>query len=170
MSLRASSRSLLPRPEWLKIVECTPLVSIDLIIQDTEDRILLGYRNNEPARSTWFVPGGVIRKDELLDDAFERVAKTELGLSLQRREARFIGVFEHLYTSNFAETPGITTHYVVLAHALRISALPLQPADAQHSKWMSLTPTELLGHPLVHENTKAYFFADKWQGQRRNRS
>ncbi|WP_028081802.1 GDP-mannose mannosyl hydrolase [Solimonas soli] len=148
---------MLPRPEWLKIVEHTPLVSIDLIIQDAEDRVLLGWRNNEPARGTWFVPGGVIRKDETLDGAFQRIAKTEIGLTLQRGEARFVGAFEHLYTNNFAEIAGITTHYVVLAHALRVSTLPLQPADAQHREWMGLTPAELLDHPLVHENTKAYF-------------
>nr|WP_028007986.1 NUDIX domain-containing protein [Solimonas flava] len=141
----------------MKIVEHTPLVSIDLIVQDAEDRVLLGYRNNEPARGTWFVPGGVIRKDESLDEAFQRIAKTELDLPLLRGKAHFVGVFEHMYPSNFAEVAGITTHYIVLSYAMHVSTLPLQPADTQHRAWIGLKPAELLAHPLVHENTKAYF-------------
>ena len=35
---------------FLKIVELTPLVSIDLIIQNENGRILLGYRKNRPAK------------------------------------------------------------------------------------------------------------------------
>jgi hypothetical protein len=40
-----------------------PLVSIDLIIRDNADRVLLGLRNNEPAKGYFFVPGGIILKD-----------------------------------------------------------------------------------------------------------
>ena len=48
----------LSREEFLKVVENTPLVSIDLIVQDPQGRILVGYRKNRPAQNTWFVPGG----------------------------------------------------------------------------------------------------------------
>ena len=34
----------------LDIIDKTPLVSIDLIIKDSNNRALLGYRNNHPAR------------------------------------------------------------------------------------------------------------------------
>ena len=150
-------KPLMPKAHWLEVVERAPLISIDLIVQDSEDRVLLGWRTNEPARSTWFVPGGVIRKDEPLNEAFARIAKIELGLTLVRHNARFLGVYEHLYPGNFAEAPGISTHYIVLAHAIRVERLPIKPADAQHRELLGLKPMDLLAHPQVHENTKAYF-------------
>ena len=55
---------MLPKKQYIEVVKNTPLVSIDLIIEDTEGNILLGYRLNSPAKHTWFVPGGVIRKNE----------------------------------------------------------------------------------------------------------
>jgi colanic acid biosynthesis protein WcaH len=36
-------------------------VSIDLIVRDADGRVLLGLRNNRPARDWWFVPGGIVR-------------------------------------------------------------------------------------------------------------
>ena len=71
---------LLPRADWLQVVRHAPLVSIDLILRDAQGRVLLGLRENEPARGLWFVPGGVIRKDETLDAAFSRIARNELGV------------------------------------------------------------------------------------------
>jgi colanic acid biosynthesis protein WcaH len=40
----------------------------------------MGWRGNDPARGTWFVPGGRIRKNEKIADAFERIIRTETGL------------------------------------------------------------------------------------------
>lgn len=142
---------------WLEVVQRTPLVSIDLIVRDTQGRVLLGLRNNPPAQGSWFVPGGVIRKEETLDAAFVRIAERELGLCVQRRDARLLGVYEHHYPDNFAGTPGISTHYVVLAHTLNVPQLPAHPADDQHAQLRAFTVTELLATPGVHANTLAYF-------------
>jgi colanic acid biosynthesis protein WcaH len=57
------------------VIRLAPLVSIDLIIRDGANRVLLGLRNNEPAKGYFFVPGGIILKDEPLADAFTRIMK-----------------------------------------------------------------------------------------------
>jgi colanic acid biosynthesis protein WcaH len=101
--------------DFLEVVERTPLVSIDLVVQDRAGRVLLGRRTREPAKNTWFVPGGRIRKNETLDAAFSRITAAELGAPLARSQARLLGVYTHLYETNFAEAAGIGTHYVVLA-------------------------------------------------------
>ena len=36
----------------------------------------MGWRENEPAKGTWFVPGGHHRKDEKIADAFDRIIRT----------------------------------------------------------------------------------------------
>jgi len=49
------------------------LVSIDLIIRNARDEVLLGLRSNEPAKGFYFVPGGMIRKGERLGEAFASI-------------------------------------------------------------------------------------------------
>ncbi|HEY1607908.1 MAG TPA: GDP-mannose mannosyl hydrolase [Paraburkholderia sp.] len=149
---------MLSPTEFLDVLRLAPLVSIDLIVVDALGRILLGHRRNRPARGTWFVPGGRIRKDERLDNAFTRVVETELGVAgFERAAAMFHGVYEHLYDDNFLARNGIGTHNVVLAYSMELdSNAPVGRFD-QHSQYMWLTPEELLAHPDVHENTKMYF-------------
>jgi colanic acid biosynthesis protein WcaH len=90
----------LNKDEFAQVVRNTQLVSIDLIIRDPDQCVLVGLRTNEPAKGKWFVPGGVVRKYEQLADAFARIVKAEIGLEASIGDAKFIGVFEHLYDSN----------------------------------------------------------------------
>jgi colanic acid biosynthesis protein WcaH len=126
---------LLSLEEYRTAVTLKPLASIDLVVRNPAGHFLLGYRTNAPAKHTWFVPGGSIRKNEKLDQAFTRLTSNELGLELQRREAKFLGVFEHLYPdSYFGSSPD--THYVVLAHLLELDLDLLSAPDVHlHTKW-----------------------------------
>lgn len=146
----------LPQQQWQEVVERTPLVSMDLILRDAQDRVLLGLRSNAPARNTWFVPGGVIRKGEKLDQAFSRISQDELGLALNRTEAEFLGVHEHHYPDNFAGAPGFGTHYVVLPYEIRLRQA-LTPPHEQHREYRWFTSAELLADARVHRNTQDYF-------------
>lgn len=147
----------LNREEFLKVVENTPLISIDLIVFDPDGKILVGLRKNRPAQNTWFVPGGKILKDERIADAIQRISKSELGVEIFSEMAHFKGVYEHLYPDNFAEAPGISTHYIVLAYEVHLRSPPPSPPPDQHSKFRWLTLQEMLEDPAIHKNTKAYF-------------
>lgn len=148
------------RQRFAAIVRNTPLVSIDLIVLDGEQRVLLGLRRNEPARGTWFVPGGRIVKDESIADAFRRLTQWELGQAMSVEAAEFIGVYEHFYPTNFAGMAGFGTHYVVLAYELRLDG-PLDTLpEEQHSGYRWLSPAQLLEDSGVHANSKAYFVDD----------
>ncbi|MGZ5044548.1 MAG: NUDIX domain-containing protein, partial [Methylobacter sp.] len=59
--------------EFIKVVKNAPLVSLDLVIRSGNNKLLMGMRVNEPAAGSWFVPGGRIRKDESIEDAFLRI-------------------------------------------------------------------------------------------------
>jgi colanic acid biosynthesis protein WcaH len=138
------------------VVRSAPLVSIDIVIRDAEGRTLVGLRLNEPAKGTYFVPGGVIRKNESIRRAFKRILKTETGIDASFDEARLIGAFDHFYPTNRFGHSGYGTHYVALAHELVLRARPTIMIDSQHSetKWMS--DAEMLSATNVHANTKAY--------------
>ena len=57
--------------QFRDLVAYGPLISIDLIVTDAHGRALVGLRRNEPARETWFTPGGRIRKGESLPDYWD---------------------------------------------------------------------------------------------------
>jgi colanic acid biosynthesis protein WcaH len=147
----------LDRKTFLKVVDLTPLVSIDLIVFNVAGEVLLGYRRNRPAVNSWFVPGGKILKDERIPAAIRRISLAELGQELDPALARFKGVYEHLYPDNFADAAGITTHYIVLAHEFLLLPGTQINGDEQHAELRWWTVADLLSAPDVHENTKVYF-------------
>lgn len=141
----------------IEVIKKTPLVSIDLIIRNKLNEVLLGLRNNEPAKNFWFVPGGRILINERISNALERIAYDEIGINLTFNDTRFLGVFEHFYQENFAQEQGFGTHYVVLAYEINISkSLHELPKD-QHRQYRWLKVESLLKEDKVHPNTKAYF-------------
>lgn len=143
-------------PELIQLVKLGPLVSIDLIVRDPQGRMLVGLRANQPAKGVWFVPGGRVGKGESLDRAFLRIVQQELGITIPRSEAHLLGVFEHYYKENFLGEADVGTHYIVLAHSLRVSDPSALAMDAQHEHVRWLSPSELLADDSVHPNTKAY--------------
>jgi colanic acid biosynthesis protein WcaH len=143
--------------EFAQVVRNTPLVAIDLIIRDPDRCVLVGLRTNEPAKGKWFVPGGVVRKYERLADAFARIVKAEIGFDASIGNAKFIGVYEHLYDKNVFEEEEFGTHYVVLAHELNLDHRPPIVSDQQHIGFRWMMPAELISLPDVHQNTRAYF-------------
>jgi colanic acid biosynthesis protein WcaH len=151
------STARLSTDDFLAVVRLAPLVSLDLVVTNPRGEVLLGLRTNRPAAGFWFVPGGRIQKDERLDDAFRRLTGEELGHPLHLGDAAPLGVYEHLYEDNFAGAPGVSTHYVVIAHRvsldLDLAALP----GAQHAGWRWQHPDSLRGDATVHANTRAYF-------------
>ncbi|MFL1416310.1 GDP-mannose mannosyl hydrolase [Pseudomonas fildesensis] len=147
-------------PTFNTVMASTPLVAIDLVVMKPGGETLLGLRVNRPAYGFWFVPGGRIRKNETLDNAFRRLTREELGRTFERASARLLGVFEHFYDDSvFANAgAGPDTHYVVLAYCLTVTLDDaLQPPTEQHHhyRWWSLD--ELRFSERVHANTRAYF-------------
>ncbi|MEO0836741.1 MAG: GDP-mannose mannosyl hydrolase [Cyanobacteria bacterium J06642_3] len=143
--------------EFAFIVKNTPLISIDLVIVDNRGKILVGLRNNEPARGKWFVPGGRIYKNESIESAFSRISSAELGISLEIKKAEMLGVFEHIYDTNFANSPGFGTHYVVLAYRVYVPDVIVDLPQDQHRNYLWITEQDLEKID-VHPNTEAYFY------------
>ena len=129
-----SSPSFLSHAELDTVIRLAPLVAIDLIIHNDRDEVLLGLRRNEPAKDCYFVPGGMILKNERLAQAFARLVEHETGHAGGLDDARLIGVFEHFYDSNRSGRAGYGTHYVVLGYELKWSSTAAPRPDDQHSE------------------------------------
>lgn len=151
---------MLSNQEFFEVIKNAPLVAIDLVLKDDDGRILMGLRKNEPAKGTWFVPGGRVRKEETLDQAFERLTLDEIGIKMGRNQARFIGVFEHWYDTNALGISGVGTHYIVLAHEIRFSMMPEHLPNEQHNGYLWFSKDEALQpqvNMVVHQNNFPYF-------------
>ncbi|NMH60184.1 GDP-mannose mannosyl hydrolase [Alteromonas ponticola] len=136
------------------ILKSTPLISIDLLVENQQNKFLLGMRSNQPARNYWFVPGGRIYKNESIGKSFDRIAREEFGKSFSIENAKLLGLFEHFY-DNSAVSESISTHYVVIAYKLKVDKLVDLP-DHQHSAYKWFSKNELLSCNDVHHYTKAY--------------
>lgn len=142
--------------DFATVVRSTPLISIDLIVENAEGQFLLGKRLNRPAQGDWFVPGGRVQKDETLHAAFERLTEAELGLRLPLSAAEFYGIWQHFYDDNFSGDD-FSTHYIVLGFRLRVSENALQLPDLQHDAYRWLAAAQILVNEDVHDNSRAYF-------------
>jgi colanic acid biosynthesis protein WcaH len=140
-----------------KVIEHTPLVSIDLIIRNREGQVLLGQRINKPAQGDWFVPGGRILKNEFLSEAFKRLTLQELGKEFAIEQANLLGHYEHFYNDNvFGDD--FSTHYVVIAYFIEVEHFMLNlPVGKQHLGYEWFNIIDLLENDLVNKYTKDYF-------------
>ena len=137
------------------VIASTPLISIDLVVKNSQGQYLLGYRTNQPAKNFWFVPGGRILKDESMDDAFRRLCKNELDIIMTRDAAKFLGPFEHFY-QDYVFGDDVTTHYVVMGYELTVDIDIATLPNEQHNQYKWLTKNELLAREDVHLHSKWY--------------
>ena len=69
----------LPEEFFLFLSRFTPMVNVDLLIQDEGHRTLLTWRQDETYGAGWHVPGGIIRYRETAEDRIRATARRELG-------------------------------------------------------------------------------------------
>lgn len=143
------------------VIENTPLISIDLIVRNSEDKVLLGKRVNKPAYGSWFVPGGRVYKDERVEDAFKRITEDELGVCIDLHSTSFKGIYQHFYEDSvFGDD--FSTHYIVMAFELRLTNTPM--TNNQHENYVWFSEDKLMQSDDVYFFVKDYF--DKSKGIR----
>jgi len=147
----------LPDETFKSIIQHTPLISIDLIVRNEQGHVLLGKRVNAPAKGYLFVPGGRVRKNETLDDAFVRLVREELGIEsgITRTDAKFLGVFEHFYDDCVFNNE-VSTHYIVLAYVISI-AHSIKIPFGQHENFEWLSKKSVQKEQKIHDFSKEYF-------------
>jgi colanic acid biosynthesis protein WcaH len=150
----------LPIDRFRNVVRDSVLVSLDLLIVNDKAEVLVGRRQNPPAKDWLFVPGGRVYKEERLTDALQRISVSETGVDLSQAGGSLYGVYDHLYTDNGLGEDGISTHYAVIACLFENCPSIHSPGDAQHEYFQLMSIPELLSHPRVHAYTRNYFVAD----------
>lgn len=150
---------MISNDKFKTVVENTPLISIDFIIENGDGNFLLGKRVNKPAQGYWFTPGGRIFKNEHLNDAMKRLARKEFNFEITQEMLIFHGVYEHFYNNSYVDDD-ISTHYIVLAYRLKIRNELILPKN-EHSEYCYFSKEELLKNSNVHEYVKDYFRGER---------
>lgn len=73
----------LPQQVFEFISTLTPMINVDLLIQDEDGRTLLTWRDDCHFDKGWHVPGGIVRFREDCATRIKKVAETELGADVE---------------------------------------------------------------------------------------
>lgn len=146
---------MLVHEDFKHLVRNAPLFSIDLVILNEREKILVGQRKNAPAKGYWFVPGGRVFKNESKDKAIKRISKSEVGYEFCLKQLKLLGIYDHFYHDSFYDS-SISTHYINATHALRMNSKYLNLPNEQHScyRWVSLD--EFADDSGIHDYSKIF--------------
>jgi len=157
-----------PKEQYLEIIKNTQVISADLIVFNNMGQVLLGKRTGEPAKDTWFVPGGRIRLDETFPAAARRIIVQELGIitddqTLQEHMPKPAGVYHQTYSNNF-DNNDFGAHYITFAYTLILphTSSDMPKTDHQHSEFKWWAIEDLLASQEVHIYCKNYFHPQPW--------
>ena len=72
----------LPQEVFFLVSSLTPLINVDLLIQDGSGHTLLTWRDDGYYPPGWHIPGGIIRYKEKIEVRIRAVAKQELAVEV----------------------------------------------------------------------------------------
>jgi ADP-ribose pyrophosphatase YjhB (NUDIX family) len=148
------SRRGLPEDVFQFVSRITPLVNVDLLINDDRSRTLLTWRDDEFFGSGWHVPGGIIRYKEPVADRIRACAREELGADVSCDPAP-------LLVSETIRAQSTRGHFISLLFRCRLlgapdearRAGPDRPSPGQW-RWHDRCPPDLLD---VHGQYARFF-------------
>ena len=126
-------RGPLPKDEFDRIYSRVPRLTVEVVISTPEQGVLLSLRDIEPCKGMWHLPGGTVRFGEPLVEAVARVARDELGLTVDVGD--MLGYIEYpSHYENGLDCP------VGVAFAASISDAAQPPAGC---KWFRTLPQNM---------------------------
>lgn len=100
-----------PYPVFVALAKSVPFIAVDIAVMPDKNRILLTYRKDE-FYDGWHIPGSILRYGELVENAYKRVMRKELGMKILK--PKFINYFDILFDSR---DKGIALLFVVKSKA-----------------------------------------------------
>jgi ADP-ribose pyrophosphatase YjhB (NUDIX family) len=142
----------LPEDLFLLISRLIPMVNVDLLIKDGQNRTLLTWRDDEIYGAGWHLPGGVIRFRETAADRVREVARAELSAEVIF-EPTPLWVAEIIHLTR--DTRG---HSVALLYRCALAGAPREDQEYRGGQpaagawqWHEHCPPDLLPFHRVYE-------------------
>jgi colanic acid biosynthesis protein WcaH len=73
----------LPDKVFYYISRTTPLINVDLLVKDENNRTLMTWRDDKYCGRGWHLPGGIIRFREHIETRLHKVALAEIGVDIE---------------------------------------------------------------------------------------
>lgn len=128
----------LPEEKFKEVLRSVPIVCVDTVLRNKEDKILLIKRREKPAEGEWWFPGGRLYKNERLIDCVSRKLSEEIGFECEKCPIEFIDAFETI----FEDGPfGTQLHTVNLTYLVDDffsgSTISINEEYASDYRWMT---------------------------------
>ena len=144
----------LPDEIFFFATRITPMVNVDLLIQNDRNETLLTWRGGSYYSPGWHIPGGIVRLRESMYDRIDQVAKDELG-ALVTYNSNPIVINEIIRLPERINR----THFISFLFKAKLSSTPKQslqyknstPEDGQWS-WHQSCPSNIIPVHLMYRN------------------
>ena len=73
----------LPEEIFFFVSRLTPMVNVDLLIKDENNRTLLEWRDDKFHSPGWHIPGGIVKFKETFEERLKKVAETEIHAKIK---------------------------------------------------------------------------------------
>lgn len=145
------SKQGLPEAVFDLVTRLTPMVNVDLLLKDSENRTLLTWREDRFYGPVWHIPGGIIRFKETAAQRIRKVAEAELGTTVEFNDTP-LAITEMMNQGR--DTRG---HFISLLYECRLTG-PLAPHLAYTTglpkpgywAWHDTCPTDLIAPQRVY--------------------
>jgi ADP-ribose pyrophosphatase YjhB (NUDIX family) len=140
----------LPMEVFRFVSRMTPLINVDLLIQDERSRTLLTWRDDEFFGAGWHLPGGIIRYKESTADRIRACAREELGANVSWEAAP-------LLVNDVINAQDTRGHHISILFRCRLLS---QPDESRHAAADPVSPGQWRWHdrcpPDLLDAQKAY--------------
>jgi len=134
----------MPEEIFFFATRMTPIVNVDLLIQDETSRTLLAWRDSFIWEGAgWHIPGGVVRYKETFEERLLKVAESEIGQAIEYDS-------DPIVTREVICPQDTRGHFVSILYRCFISRdfVPanegLAPTDDGYLQWHTEPPLNLL--------------------------
>ncbi len=125
-----------------------PLVGVGVITFNSENKVLLVKRGNEPSKGLWSLPGGLVELGERVREAGVREVKEECNIDIEPEDV--ISVVDLILEDSEGK---VKYHYILIDYLARYIGGEIEPqSDVVDADWFSYDELEELNIPEVTRN------------------
>lgn len=145
----------IPEDEYKIILKNSIIETIDLIVMDDKNEILLWLRKNNPLKGVYYIPWWRRWKWETINDSIKRKWKEEIWLSIDLNKLSFLWIYDDIYSDSMFDWIGSHCSSITYLYKINDDEIKLIRMDSkQHSdyKFFNIDNDEL--HPDIQKRVQ----------------